>query len=447
MQEQRIVHNYKPHQWQSELHEQLARHRFGVVVAHRRFGKTVWAVNVLVHAALFTKKDNMRFAYIAPYYGQAKQVAWDYVKHYLHMIPGVKFNESELRADLPNGARIKLYGGDNPDALRGIYLDGVVLDEVADMREAVWSEVIRPTLADRNGWAVFIGTPKGVNLFYDFYRMAQESPGWFAACYRADQTGIIPKEELEAARREMTPEKYAQEFLCDFTVSDDSAVIPLALAIEAAERTISQAEVNGAVKTIGVDVAGASTGRDKTVLFPVQGLKALDPVVLEGADTQDIVNRLIGLTRSFEPDYVRIDMGYGHGVYDMYKAHGFKAMGVHFGGKPRECGYYVNVRAEIWDGTRKWLQAGGCIPKNEQLIRELSSVRRKPETGTHKMMLEPKKDIQGGSPDMADALCLAVGVPLLHPDATGRQIVNKSPGLRTRNKFEKRRQSGIIIPN
>lgn len=377
----------------------------------------------------------MRFAYIAPYYGQAKQVAWDYFKQFLHMIPDVRFNESELRVDLPNGARIKLYGGDNPDALRGIYLDGVVLDEVADMRPNVWSEVIRPTLTDRLGWAVFIGTPKGINLFYDIYRNAQQSNGWFAECYRADQTGLIAPDELSAARKEMTAEKYAQEFLCDFAVSDDSAVISLQLAIDASERQLNDAEVRGATKVIGVDVAGSNTGRDKTVLFPVQGLKAFEPIILEGADTSDIVNRLIGLTKHFEPDYVRIDMGFGHGVYDIYKSHGFKATGVFFGGKARECGYYANVRAEIWDGTRKWLEAGGCIPKNEQLIRELASVKRKPESGTNKMLLQSKADMDK-SPDIADALCLAVGVPLLHPDATGRAIKTKPATIRTLNKFD-----------
>jgi len=431
----RIIHPYNPHHCQAELHDILTQHRFGVVVAHRRFGKTVWAVNALIHAALFGDKPDMRYAYIAPFYGQAKQVAWDYFKQFTHMIDGVTFNESELRVDFPNGARIKLYGGDNPDTLRGIYLDGVVLDEVADMRDSVWSEVIRPTLTDRKGWAIFIGTPKGVNLFYDMYRHAGESKEWFARTYRADQTNLIDKEELASARREMTDAKYAQEFLCDFTVSDDSAVISLSLAIEGAERTITEQEVNGAVKTIGVDVAGSSTGRDKTVLFPVQGLKAFEPIVLEGADTNDIVNRLIGLTQSFQPDYVRIDMGYGHGVFDLYRSYGYKAMGVHFGGTPRLQGYYANVRAEIWDGTRKWLEAGGCIPKNEQLIKELSSVKRKPETGTHKMLLESKKDMPQ-SPDLADALCLAVGVPLAHPDSTGKRIQNKSRGLKTINKFE-----------
>jgi len=136
-----------------------------VIVAHRRWGKTYWAINTLIHAALTAKRQDSRYAYIAPFYKQAKQVAWDYFKQFTHMLPKVSYNEAELTVTLHNGAKIRLYGGDNPDSLRGIYLDGVVLDEVADMRPNVWGEVIRPTLADRMGWAMFIGTPKGVDMF------------------------------------------------------------------------------------------------------------------------------------------------------------------------------------------------------------------------------------------------------------------------------------------
>lgn len=427
-----VQHSYQPHKYQQELHTILSKHRFGVVVAHRRFGKTFWAINVLIHAALFTQKTELRFAYVAPFYKQGKQAAWDYLKKYSSEIPGVSFNESELRVDFPNGARIRIYGADNADALRGIYLDGVIIDEVADMKQGVWDEVIRPMLTDRNGWGVFIGTPKGVNLFYDMYRRAEEAEDWFAVTYRADQTQLIDAQELEDARMDMTPEKFAQEFLCDFTVSDESAVISLSLALEASKRDLSDAEVRGAVKVIGVDVAGSNTGRDKTVIQKVQGLKAYDPIAMEGADTADIVNRLIREYQVFEPDHVRIDLGYGHGVFDMFKAYGYNATGVHFGGQARESGYYSNVRAEIWDGTRKWLEAGGCIPEHAQLISELSAVKRMPEGANHKMRLQPKKELEK-SPDFADALCLAVGVPL-RKSIGAQGMTNASTGLRSRNR-------------
>ena len=145
------------------------KERFGCVVAHRRAGKTVAAIMDLIDAALRCTKPNPRFAYLAPYYAQAKDVVWSYVKQYAGSIPGVTINEGELRADFPNGARLRLYGADNYDRMRGIYLDGVVLDEFADQPPQAWREVIRPALSDRQGWGLFIGTPKGRNAFYDVY--------------------------------------------------------------------------------------------------------------------------------------------------------------------------------------------------------------------------------------------------------------------------------------
>ena len=115
-----------------------------------------------------------------------------------------------------NGAKIRLYGGDNPDALRGTFLDGIVLDEYADMRPRIWGEIIRPLLSDRLGWAVFIGTPKGHNAFWDIYNNATKSDDWYAKTLRASQTGLISAEELRDAATVMTQDQYLQEFECDF---------------------------------------------------------------------------------------------------------------------------------------------------------------------------------------------------------------------------------------
>jgi phage terminase large subunit len=190
--------------------------RFAAVVAHRRAGKTVASINDLIDAALRSDKPNPRFAYMAPYFAQAKDVAWSYLKQYTAPIPGVGVNETELRIDLPNGARIRLYGADNYDRLRGIYLDGVVLDEFADMDPRAWSEVIRPALADRKGWATFIGTPKGRNAFYDVFDRAEKSDDWFTLRLKASQTGIVAQEELDALRAEMSPDEYAREMETSF---------------------------------------------------------------------------------------------------------------------------------------------------------------------------------------------------------------------------------------
>lgn len=190
--------------------------RWACIVAHRRAGKTVACINELIKAALTCSKQEPRFAYVAPYYAQAKDVAWGYLKRFSAPIPGVETNESELRVDFPNGGRVRLYGSDNFDRLRGLYLDGVVLDEPADMDPRAWPEVIRPALADRQGWATFIGTPKGRNAFYEIWDRAGSDAGWFRAMLRASETGLVPMSELDDLRKALTPEQYEQELECSF---------------------------------------------------------------------------------------------------------------------------------------------------------------------------------------------------------------------------------------
>ena len=177
--------------------------RFSVLVCHRRWGKTVMAVNTLIDSALRCTKLDGHFGYLAPQYNQAKSVAWGYVKRYGAVVPGTKVNESELSISFPNGAKVRLYGANNPDSLRGVYWDGIVLDEVADMSPDVWGLIIRPALGDRKGWALFIGTPKGVNLFSDIYYNAMEDPNWYAGMYTVDDTVCDPSVLLDAGELEL----------------------------------------------------------------------------------------------------------------------------------------------------------------------------------------------------------------------------------------------------
>lgn len=199
--------------------------RWSIVVAHRRAGKTVACIQKLIKSALECHKREPRYAYVAPLYSQAKDVAWEYLKHFTKPLAATP-NETELRVDLPDqlgGARIRLYGADNPDRLRGLYLDGVVLDEFADMRPSVWGEVVRPMLADRLGWATFIGTPKGHNEFHAKWLEANDNPDWLRQMLRASETGILPPEELESARQAMSQDQYDQEFECSFEAAIQGA--------------------------------------------------------------------------------------------------------------------------------------------------------------------------------------------------------------------------------
>jgi phage terminase large subunit len=213
---------YKPRALQSEMHKNLKR--WNVLVMHRRFGKTVFAVNHMIKHALTCPLPRPRVALIAPTFTQAKRISWDYVKHYAGVIPGVTFNETELRADFPNGGRIMLLSGENPDALRGIYLDLCVFDEYGMQNPRVWGEVVRPALSDREGAAIFLGTPAGHNHFFDILQQAKEqtdegSDQWYWKIAKASETKVVKELELDAARVQMTPEQYEQEYECSFTAA------------------------------------------------------------------------------------------------------------------------------------------------------------------------------------------------------------------------------------
>ena len=211
-----IVIPYKPRALQKILHGQIDKHRFSVIVLHRRAGKTVMAINHMLRAALTNKYLNPRYAFISPYRLQGKATAWDYIKQFAGKIPGTKFNESELRCDLANGARITILGAENDQAIRGISLDGCVFDETQSIKPTIFPEVIRPALADRKGWCIFIGTPKGRNNFYQLYQSAIKNPKWYACTYKASETQILDDEELQAAKDVMSKDLYEQEFECSF---------------------------------------------------------------------------------------------------------------------------------------------------------------------------------------------------------------------------------------
>ncbi len=228
----------RPLQWQFHT----KRTRFCVLLCHRRFGKTVAAINDLIRQALRSHCNDWRAAYMAPYLGQAKSVAWDYLKHFAGAIPNTRFLESELRCIFPTGATIRLFGTDNADALRGLYLDDVVLDEPADMPRQVWTRILRPMLADRKGRALFCGTPNGVdNLLHDVWEEAgkdelsthiniesgqnldhgidENTRLWSRFCFPASKTNYIDAAELLAAQKSMSKEDYLQEFECSFAAA------------------------------------------------------------------------------------------------------------------------------------------------------------------------------------------------------------------------------------
>lgn len=214
----RVVIPYAPRWFQLKIHRELKR--FGVLVLHRRAGKTVLAINELIKRVVSCPLPRAQGHYVAPFYAQVKRIAWVYLKDYTIDIPGMVHNESELKATFPNGDSIQLLGGDNYHSHRGIYSDFAVLDEPAQLHPALWGQVFRPALADRKGGALWIGTPSGMsNDFYDRWEFAGDpnNTDWYRAMYKVNETGALDKSEIILASREMAREEFEQEFLCSFT--------------------------------------------------------------------------------------------------------------------------------------------------------------------------------------------------------------------------------------
>ena len=307
----KVVIPYSPRPLQKTVHNALQR--FNVLVCHRRWGKTVFAINEDIKGATGCRLPNPRTAYIAPLQKQAKRVSWDYAKFFSRPIPGITINEAELRIDYPNGGRMEVLGADNADSLRGTYLDLVVLDEFSQMNPSVWSEVIRPALADRKGRAIFIGTPKGHNNFYKLYQRAGSLEGWYRQLYRASETGILDEEELRAARREMSQPEYAQEFECSWSAAIKGAY--WADAMEKAKITRVPYDENWPVITswdLGI--------RDSTVIWFFQNVgtevRVINCLAFQGMGLPDIVRKLKDLpylyTQHIAPHDARVrELGSG----------------------------------------------------------------------------------------------------------------------------------------
>lgn len=413
--------------WRDVIHPALDSHRFAVLVCHRRFGKTVGTVNQMIKAAITCKKTAPHYAYIAPYRNQAKMIAWQYLKHYTSVIPGRKVNESELYIEFPSlhkrwpGARLYIVGADHPDALRGTYFDGAILDEYAQIKKEIWDEIIRPALADREGWAVFIGTPKGQNAFYEMYQRAQREEAWFSCLYTVAESGVLPQSEVDDMARDMTEMAIRQELYCDFSASASDIVIPIDLVTRGASRELTAADVRGQPVVMGVDVA--RFGDDATVITIRQGLHCLPQKVFRGLDTMQAADRVIVAMREHNPQAVFVDVGaMGAGVIDrLRQLHYNNVTEINFAGQAMDADRYANRRAEMYFKVRDWLESGGAIPNEPTLKAELSVVEYH-FTPAGKIQLEPKDKIKekiGKSPDLADSLALTFAAPFNVPGGRG----------------------------
>jgi hypothetical protein len=189
------------------------------------------------------------FGYVAPYRSQAKSVAWDYLKYFSRPI-AKSSNEADLIIELINGAKIRLFGADNADAMRGLGFDGLYLDEYGDFKPSVWGNVVRPALSDKQGWCVFGGTPKGKNQFWNIYETSRKLPNeWFSLSLPASKSKLLPESELQAAQAQLAEDQYLQEYECSFEAAIVGAIWGTEMRKVAEDGRITKVENQIEVKT------------------------------------------------------------------------------------------------------------------------------------------------------------------------------------------------------
>lgn len=362
------------------------------------------AINHLLRDAIMCDHSMGRFAYLAPQFKMAKQISWDYLKEFAGGIPGVKFNETELRCDLPNKARIQLLGAETPDSLRGLALDGCVLDEYADMPESLFAEILRPALSDRGGYGVFLGTPRGHNAFFDLYEAAQQDENWFAAVYKASDTGVLPQEELDAARSMMTADQYAQEFEASWVANVPGSIFGAEMAKADDEGRVTKVPIDATSK---VNTAWDLGINDATSIWFYQQIGHAIHVV------DYVEQRNEGL-----PYYVRVleEKGYLYGRH--YAPHDIEVRELGSGKSRREIAYELGLdfrvlpKLPIEDGihnaqvtlSRCYFDLDRCKPG----IEALRQYHRAYNDRTRAYAASPKRDWSTHGADAFRYLCLSI---------------------------------------
>lgn len=447
--EQIINFNFTEREWQRQVFEN--QKQFTVLAVHRRAGKSTLSCAELITKAITTK--NCVYAYIAPQLKQSKAIAWKMLKDMCEQFKTqnengkvnnlVEFRESELIVRFWTGSEIKLFGADNYDALRGIKLAGAVIDEVAQMPKELWEEVVSPALMDSNGFALFIGTPKGVNLFSDLYNRGFDpafEKSWKSMTFNCYQTDALSKESIELYKLSVSEEIFKREMMCDFTASGTNNLLSQQEVYDAYNRVVDPAWNQRTDLYMGVDVA--RFGADRSVIFFRKGLVAEEPIVLQGLDLVTLAKTVKRLYIERAPKQVFVDgTGVGGGLVDMLMSWGIYVNDINFGHKSIDK-QYLNVRTEIWCKMAEWVKRGAVLPKNSDLLSELCMPQYDFNDKMQKV-LETKKEIRerlGKSPDLADALALTFALDFGQSSGAKDSYEELLNELEERREYEQQQQ-------
>jgi hypothetical protein len=436
-----LPYNFAPREYQKPLWNALIRDgvKRAVTVWPRRNGKDIMAVNVLIAMAM---QRVGTYYYIGPYYKQIREIIWQGIDgnghRFLDYIPKALIKnkqDQEMRIFLVNGSVIKLCGSDNVDAIVGSNPIGIIFTEFSLHRPEAW-HYLRPILAENGGWALFNGTPRGLNHYYQMCEAAQADSTWFYQYLTRDDTGIPSLEAIAEDRRSGMPESLIQqEYYCSWSASSENTLIPLDLVKPCTSTQLDQSAFVGKARVMGVDVAFAAKG-DEATIGKRQGRYVQPILSYQGLDNMEFASRVADQIQSWKPRAVFIDAGRGEGVISRLEQLGFSdvIVPVNFGGTP-SIDLYANKKSEMWFRMRNWFMEENppLIPYDEKLITDLTAPTFTMDE-KHRFMMESKKALKKrgfSSTDRGDCIALTFAEEVFEEVLSPTEIMLEEmfPGL------------------
>ena len=384
-------------------------------------------LNLLIRECMLNPKSV--YPYVGPTYKQAKSIVWRDPNMLFSYLPPKELvpwesNESELFIKFPNGSLLPIKGGDEPDTLRGLDANGVGFDEWAMMKKEIWTEIFRPVIAQSpERWAMFGYTPKGVTHATEMEQQSEEWDDWFKIVIKASESGIIPKEELEKARREMPPWLYDQEFECA-DITDEELTLITSLLMESLKGVIRS---DPTVKHIVSCDPDCSLSGDECVIYAFENTKVIDEDIFHERDTDKIAFRADQMCQKHGINNAIVDgIGIGRGVHDqLAKKHYLNVQRFDSRETAIEDKRFFNVRAEaVWYVMKQMQDKKVDYPEDMMLRQDLSSIRVRP--ASKRIQLELKLDTKkrlGRSPDRGDAYVMGIyGQQYIEPTVDHRGL-------------------------
>lgn len=407
--------DFEPRPAQMLILKRLDAYRFVVAVCHRRLGKTLLAVNWLIREAFASLTPGYRGYYFCSTQKQAKIVSWQYFKNALtnlERIGLVHFNETELRIDLPNEGKIYLGSAESIENYRGIYIDRIVLDEVASWVNSkyAYGEVLRPAMADRQAHALIIGTVKSLDQFYEFYQFGVSTnpdfKDWVTIDLKASQTGIIPEDELRQIKAVIGIAAYNREFENDFFAEIPDVLVTAQEVLEAQNREIDERLISLSDVIVGIDIGLIS---DPSIIAVRQGRKVRPLIVVPSTDPMENASKISRHLKTIhpQPKVIYGDAGQGMAVLSRLRDLGHtNIIDIFFGGASDEENCF-NKRAAMAYRFKQFLREGQ-IPVDDMLLQEAVNLHLDEDPNRKVRLVKKRKirDIIGRSPDRLDSVML-----------------------------------------